>query len=132
MYKGLFIALKRCLSVAVICLLTVSFAWQGSFVATAMADVGDRIESKVDRDIDSTKDFIDNTKQSVKNTANRNAGKIDRATDESSIVDNKAEKDADRIENKANKDAARTKDALDKTDNVIESAIDSIKDVFDN
>lgn len=140
MHAKQFSSVKRWIATSILSLLTIAFVWQGMFIAnnTAMADsvlladLGDRVENKADRDLDQTKGFIENTKEKVKQTANKNASKVDRATDNDSLLENKAKKDAKRIENKADKDAARTKKAVDKTQNVIESAVDSIKDAFSN
>lgn len=140
MHAKQFSSVKRWIATSILSLLTIAFVWQGMFIAndTAMADsvfladLGDRVENKADRDLDQTKGFIEDTKEKVKQTANKNASKVDRATDNDSLLENKAKKDAKRIENKADKDAARTKKAVDKTQNVIESAVDSIKDAFSN
>ena len=140
MHGKQFSSIKRWIATSILSLLTIAFVWQGMFLAnnTAMADsmmladAGDRIENKVNRGLEETKDFIDDTKKQVKQTANKNASKVDSATDNNSLLENKAEKDSDRIEQKANKDAARTKGAVDKTQNVVESTIDNIKNVFSN
>ena len=125
-----FFSVRRWIATALLSFLTIAFVWQGMFLAndTAMADsmmLADATD-KVERDVERTKDFIDDTKQKVKRTANKNASKVDSATDNNSLLENKAERDSDRIESKANKDAARTKDAVEDTGN----AIDSVKDVF--
>ena len=127
-----FSSVKRWIATALLSLLAITFVWQGMFIAdnTAMADTANRIENKVDRDIERTKDFVDDTKQQVKKTANRNESKVDRNTDNNSFLENKADKDADRIEKRANEDAANTKEALDETQNVIESTIDNVKEIF--
>lgn len=140
MHAKQFSSIKRWIATSILSLLTMAFVWQGIFSAndTAMADsvmladTGDRIENLVDRGLEESKDFIDDTKKQVKQTANKNASKVDSATDNNSFLENKAERDSDRIEQKANKDAARTKEAVDKTQNVVESTIDNIKDAFSN
>lgn len=140
MYAKQFSSIKRWIATSILSLLTIAFVWQGMFIAndTAMADsvmladMGDRVENKADRDLNQTKGFIEDTKEKVKETANKNASKVDRATDNDSFLENKAKKDANRIENKADKDAAKTKKAVDKTQNIIESTVDNIKDVFSN
>lgn len=78
------------------------------------------------------KEFIDDAKQQVKETANKNASRVDRATDSDSPIEGKAKRDRDRIEKRAEEDAARTKRAVDDTKNVVENAIDNIKDAFSN
>lgn len=140
MHAKQFSSVKRWIATSILSLLTIAFVWQGMFIAndTAMADsvmladIGDRVENKADRDLNQTKGFIEDTKEKVKETANKNASKVDRATDNDSFLENKAKKDANRIENKADKDAAKTKKAVDKTQNIIESTVDNIKDVFSN
>ena len=128
MHVKQFSSIRRWIVTGMLSLLTIAFVWQGAFVAndTAMADSmmlaeSGRIENKVDRDVEQTKSFIEDTKEQVQQTANQNASKVDRATENNSLLENKAEKDAARIEQKADKDAARTKDAVDKTQNIIEN-----------
>lgn len=140
MYGKQFSSVKRWIVTSILSLLAIAFVWQGMFIVnnTAMAspvilaDLGDRVENKTDRGLDKTKGFIEDTKEQVKKTANQNAAKVDRATDNYSLLENKAKKDKARIEQKADKDAARTKKAVDKTQNIIESTVDNIKDVFSN
>jgi hypothetical protein len=140
MHAKHFSPVKRWIVTSLLSFLTIAFVWQGMFLVnnTAMADstivaeLGDRVENKADRDLSRTKGFIEDTKDKVKQTANKNASKVDRATDNDSLLENKAKKDASRIENKADKDAARTKKAVDKTQNIVESTIDNIKDAFNN
>ena len=135
-----FSSIKRRIATSILSLLTIAFFWQSTFLANdaamadsmMLADAGDRVENKVNSGLEETKDFIDDTKKQVKQTANQNASKVDSATDNNSFLENKAERDSDRIEQKANKDAARTKEAVDKTQNVVESTIENIKDVFGN
>jgi uncharacterized membrane-anchored protein YhcB (DUF1043 family) len=133
-------SMKRWIATSILSLLTIALVWQGMFVAKnvamadslMLADIYGRVENKVDRDVDKTKDFLQDTKEQVKKTANRNASKVDRATDNDSLLENKAAKDADRIEQKANQDEARTQKAVDKTENIIDSTIENIKEVFGN
>ncbi len=140
MHAKQFSSVKRWIATSILSLLTIAFVWQGMFIAndTAMADsvmladIGDLVENKADRNLNQTKGFIEDTKEKVKQTANKNASKVDRATDNDSLLENKAKKDAKRIENKADKDATQTKKAVDKTQNVIESAVDNIRDAFSN
>lgn len=130
-----FLLLKRWVATALLSFLAITFVWQGAFIAdnTAIADTADKIENKVGRGLDSSKDFVDDVKQSVKQSADKSESRVDRATDaDDGIIENKADKDADRINQRANEDAARTKKAIDKTGNVFEDAIDSVKGVFDN
>ncbi|MBE9046791.1 hypothetical protein IQ255_20660 [Pleurocapsales cyanobacterium LEGE 10410] len=126
--------LKRWIATVLLGIFAFAFVWQGTLISntSAFADVGDRAEQKASSDAAETKDFIEDTKDFVKKAANDNAAKVDRATDEDSLIENKAQRDANRIEQKANKDAARTKEAVDDTKNFFESAIDNIQDTFGN
>ena len=129
-----FSLIKRWVATALLSLLAITFVWQGALVAdnTAMADTADKVENKVGRDLERSKDFVDDVKQSVKQSADKSESKVDRNTDGNSFIENKADRDAERINERANEDAARTKKAIDKTGNVFEDAIDNIKGVFDN
>ena len=122
------------MATVLLCLFTFAFIWQSTFISdtSAIADVGDRTEQKASEGAQGAKGFIENTKSFVKEAANSNASKVDRATDEDSFIENKAQRDANRIEQKANKDAARTKEAVDNSKNFFESAIDNIQDTFSN
>jgi hypothetical protein len=140
MHAKQFLSVKRWIVTSILSLLTIAFVWQGMFIVndTAMAgsvmlaDLGNRVENKADRGLEKSKGFIEDTKEKVKETANKNASKVDRATGNDSVLENKAKRDKARIEQKADKDAARTKKAVDKTQNIIESTVDNIKDVFKN
>ncbi|CAD5930656.1 hypothetical protein PCC9214_01261 [Planktothrix tepida] len=123
----------------------IAFFWQGIFFSTnlvamanptssliALSDAGNQVKEKVSKDTGRAKNFIENTKDQVKQTANKNADRVDRATDNSSFLDRKASKDTGRIEERANQDAARTEKAVDNTKNAIERTVDNIKDAFGN
>ena len=128
-----FSSIKRWVATGLLSLLAITFIWQGAFIVdnAAMADTADKIENKVDRDLDRTKNFVDDVKQSVKNSADRSESRVDESTDgDNGLIENKADKDEQRIYDRANEDAARTKKAIDKTNNVIDDAIESVKDVF--
>ncbi len=101
--------------------------------ATLIADagVGDKVQGKVSTDAGRAKNFIEDTKDKVKETANKNASRVDQADDEGSFVERKAKSDRDTIEKRAEEDAARTEKAVDNTKNAVQSAIDSIKGAFD-
>lgn len=133
----------RWLVTTLFCLSAFTFLWQGAFLSntTAMAapsvnliasaDAGDQAKGKASEDAGRAKNFIEDTKQNVKETANKNADRVARSTDETdSFVERKAKRDRDRIEQRADEDAARTEKAVDNTKNAVQSAIDSIKDVF--
>ena len=121
----------------------IAFVWQGAFFSNpvamaapittliADADVGDQVQEKVSKDAGRAKNFIEDTKDKVKETANKNASRVDQADDEGSIFERKAKSDRDTIEKRAEEDAARTEKAVDNTKNAVQNAIDSIKDAFD-
>ena len=125
------------------CVSAIAFVWQGAFfsnpvamaapTATLIADagVGDKVQGKVSTDAGRAKNFIEDTKDKVKETANKNASRVDQADDEGSFVERKAKSDRDTIEKRANEDAARTEKAVDNTKNAVQSAIDNIKGAFD-
>jgi len=124
------------------CVSAIAFIWQGAFfsntaamanpapISIATSDAGDQVKDKASTDAGRAKNFIDDTKDKVKETANKNADKVDRAADNGSVVERKANRDAARIEQRADEDAARTKKAVDNTKNAIERTVDSIKDTF--
>lgn len=126
------------------CVLAVTFILQGSFFlnASAMAaptvnliasaDVGDKVQDKASEDAGRAKNFIRDTEEKVKRTANKNADRVDQATDNDSLVERKAKKDADRIEKRAEEDSARTQKAVDNTKNAVQKTVENIKDAFSN
>ncbi|MBW4548620.1 MAG: hypothetical protein KME25_29950 [Symplocastrum torsivum CPER-KK1] len=125
------------------CVSAIAFVWQGAFfsnpvamaapTATLIADagVGDKVQGKVSTDAGRAKNFIEDTKDKVKEAANKNASRVDQADDEGSFVERKAKSDRDTIEKRAEEDAARTEKAVDNTKNAVQSAIDNIKGAFD-
>ena len=133
----------RWIATTLFCMSAIAFVWQGAFfsnpvamaapTATLIADagVGDKVQGKVSTDAGRAKNFIEDTKDKVKETANKNASRVDQADDEGSFVERKAKSDRDTIEKRANEDAARTEKAVDNTKNAVQSAIDSIKGAFD-
>ncbi len=138
----------RWIATTLFCLSAMAFVWQGAFFLNtenteataapsvsliASADAGDQVQRKASIDAGRTKNFIEVTKDKVKETANKNAARVDQATDDDgSLVERKAKRDRDRIEQRADEDAARTKEAVDNTKNAVERTVDSIKDVFSN
>lgn len=129
-----FSSIKRWVATGLLSLLAIAFVWQGSLITdnVALADTADKVENKVGQGLENSKDFVDNVKQSVKQSASKSESRVDESTDgDDGLIENKADKDAARIKSKADSDAASTKDAIDKTGNVIEDAIDGIKNVFD-
>jgi hypothetical protein len=133
----------RSIATTLFCLSAIAFVWQGAFFSntTAMAaptanlilaaDVGDQVQDKVSKDAGRAKNFIEDTKDKVKETANKNASRVDQADDEGSFVERKAKSDKNTIEKRANEDAARTEKAVDNTKNAVQRTVDSIKDAFD-
>jgi hypothetical protein len=133
----------RWMAATVLCLSAMTFVWQGAFfsntaamaspaVNIAAADAGDAVQEKASKDAGRAKNFIRDTEEKVKETAKTNAAKVDRASDDGSLVERKAKKDAATIEKRASEDSARTQKAVDNTKNAVERAVDSIKDVFSN
>lgn len=133
----------RFLATALLCVSAIAFGWQGAFLnnTAAMAnpitnliassDLGDRVQQKTSEDAGRAKGFIRDTADRVEQTARKNAARVDEATDDNgSFIARKAYKDTARIHERAEEDAARTQKAVDKTKNVVERAVDSIKDTF--
>ena len=133
----------RWIATTLFCVSAIAFVWQGAFfsnpvamaapTATLIADAGvaDQVQGKVSTDAGRAKNFIEDTKDKVKETANKNASRVDQADDEGSFVERKAKSDRDTIEKRAEEDAARTEKAVDNTKNAVQSAIDNIKGAFD-
>ena len=129
----------RWMAMTLLCLLAVSFVWQGAFFSNTAAiaapnliaaDMGKQAQQKASEDAGQTKSFIRDTADKLKRTANKNADRVDRATDNGSYVERKAKRDAARIEQRADRDSARTQKAVDNTKNAVERTIDNIKDTF--
>ena len=136
--------LGRFLATSVLCALAIAFVWQGAFFSNtaamadpatnliASADLGNQVQGKASEDAGRAKGFIEDTKQKLKQTAKKNAARVDEATDNGSYIERKAKRDAARIQKRADEDASRTKSAVDKTKNVVEGTVDKIKDAFSN
>ncbi|AFZ20587.1 hypothetical protein [Allocoleopsis franciscana] len=135
----------RWIATTVFCLSAVTLVWQGAFFSNtsamatptanliASAGTSDQVKGKASIDAGRAKNFIEDTKEKVKETANKNAARVDEATDDNgSFLEGKAKRDRDRIEKRADEDAARTEKAVDNTKNAVESVVDNIKDVFSN
>lgn len=131
----------RFLATTMFCVLAIAFVWQGAFFSNTAAmanpavnliasgDLGDEVKDKAREGFEKSRNFIDDTKDSLKNTANKNADKVQAQSNDKDVV-GKANRDAGRIEERAESHAAKTKEAVDKTENVVERAIDNIKDAF--
>ncbi|ACK71769.1 conserved hypothetical protein [Gloeothece citriformis PCC 7424] len=127
--------LKRWSVALIVCVAAIAALWGGTFndstsamaapdtLVIATTDTGDEIQ----RD---NKNFVRDAAEKVKETANKNANRVERATDDDSFIQRKAQRDAARIEKRANEDAARTQKAIDDNVNAVERTIDNIKDVF--
>ena len=134
----------RWMAATVLCVSAMTFVWQGGFFSNtaamaspavnliAAADAGDTVQEKASKDAGRTKNFIRDTEEKVKETARTNAAKVDRASEDGSVVERKAKKDKDTIEKRASEDSARTQKAVDNTKNAVERAVDGIKGVFSN
>ncbi len=138
-----FSTVGRWMAATVLCVSAMAFVWQGAFFSTntaamaspivnsiAAADAGDGVQQKASKDAGRTKNFIRDTEEKVKETAKKNAAKVDRASDDGSFVERKAKKDAARIEKRAEEDSARTQKAVDNTKNAVERTVDNIKGAF--
>ncbi|MDF5723742.1 MAG: hypothetical protein PUP91_25405 [Rhizonema sp. PD37] len=131
----------RFLATTMFCVSAIAFVWQGAFFSNTAAmanpavsliasgDLGDQIKDKASEGFDKSRNFIDDTKESLKNTANKNANKVEAESNDIDVV-GKANRDAARIEERSDTHAANTKEAVDKTENFVESTIDKIKDAF--
>lgn len=135
----------RWIATAMFCVCAIAFVWQGAFFSNtvamadtatnliASADAGNQVKGKTREDAGRAKNFIQDTKDKVKEAANSNASKVEQATDnDGSFVERKAKRDKATIERRAEEDAARTEKAVDNTKNVIQSTVDNIKDALSN
>jgi hypothetical protein len=137
-----FSMIKNWISTTLLLATAIAFFWQGTLLVNNVALAStvnssflantEQVQGKVNRDTGRTKNFVEDTKDKVKDAARSNANKVDRATDNDSFIGRKAQRDAGRIQQKADKDAARTKDAVDDSKNVIQRTVDGIKDTFSN
>ncbi len=133
--------LGRFLATTMFCVSAIAFVWQGAFFSNTAAmanpavnliasgDLGDQVKDKASEGFDQSRNFIDDTKERLKNTANKNADKVEAKSNDNDVV-GKANRDAARIEERSESHAANTKEAVDKTENFVERAIDNIKDTF--
>lgn len=133
---------KRWMATTLFCLLAIAFLWQGAFFSNtsamancttsliASSDAGDRVQEKTSKDAGRAKNFIEDTKDKVKEAAKSNASKVDQATDNGSFAERKAKRDAATIQRRADEDADRTQKAVDNTKNAVERTVDNIKDAF--
>jgi uncharacterized protein YjbJ (UPF0337 family) len=124
------------------CVTVMVGAWQNSLVSNPNAiagpagdvitasDISGGVKDKAGDVERGSKNLIENTKDKVKDMANRNANRVDAADDSGSFVEGKAKRDRDRIERRAEEDAARTERAVDASKNAVERATDAIKDAF--
>jgi methyl-accepting chemotaxis protein len=125
----------------ILCVSAIAFVWQGAFFSNTAAmanpavnliasgDLGAQAKEKASEGFEKSRNFIDDTKESLKKTANKNADKVEGSTDDNGVV-GKANRDAARIEERADEHAAKTKEAVDNTENFVERAIDNIKETF--
>ncbi len=132
----------RFLATTLFCVSAIAFVWQGGFLSNtaamasptanliASADAGNQVKGKASEDAGRAKNFIQDTKDKVKDAASSNAAKVDDATDSGSVFERKAKDDAATIHKRAEEDAARTEKAVDNTKNAVEKAVDGIKNAF--
>lgn len=132
----LFATLGRWTIAVLFCVSAIAFVWQSTFLSSTVAiaapntpviaavtDTGSEIQRE-------NKSFVRDAAEKVKETANKNANRVERATDNDSLIERKAQRDANRIEKRANEDASRTQKAIDDNVNAVERTIDNIKDAF--
>lgn len=122
-------------------LLAIALVWHGGVNTSALAapapqwiiaaDIDDQIENQTGQAARGTKNFIEDTAETVKEAARKNADRVDEATDGNNLFERKAQRDAGRIQERANQDASRTKSAVEKTKNFVQDAVDNIQDTFD-
>ncbi|MBD2461294.1 hypothetical protein H6G89_09570 [Oscillatoria sp. FACHB-1407] len=137
-------SLGRWLATMLVGLLAIAFIWQGAFTTAALAspnptliasrDAGDQVQQKTREGARDAKGFIRDTANKVERTADRNASRVDRATDNKGsggFFSRRAKIDRDRIHMRAEQDAARTQRAVDNSRNAVERAVDDIKDALD-
>jgi hypothetical protein len=135
------LSIRRRIASVLLCLTIAVLTWQGIFVSdlsalaspaanwVAAADLGDKIQEKVGKDTRRAKDFVQDTQDRVKKTAQSNANKVERATDdETDFIGRKAKKDQGRIEAKADNDSARTQKAINRTEKAVKRTVENIKD----
>ncbi len=113
--------------------------WQSSFFlnTSAMAassplfaNIGNKIENAADNVREGSKELIRDSQKNVKETANRNAAKVDQADDKGTAVERKAQRDRSRIEQRADEHAARTEKAVDDSMDGVKGLVENIKDAF--
>lgn len=137
-------ALGRWFATVLVGVLAIAFIWQGAFTTAALAspnstliasrDAGDQVQQKTREGARDAKGFIRDTADQVERTANRNADRVNRATDDEGaggFFSRRAKVDRDRIHMRAEQDAARTQRAVDKSRNAVERAVDNVKDALD-
>ena len=127
--------LGRWIATTVFCLSAIAFVWQGAFFTNTSAMAGSSTyliatSDATDSLREKSKEFIRDTKDTVKDAARSNASRVDNTADNGSTVERKANKDASRIQKRAEEDAARTEKAVDNNLNAVERTIDNIKDAF--
>ena len=129
------------LTTTLVCVAAVALVWQGTSFSdtTALAapvpqliaaDTGDQIKRAADKVTEGSKNIIRGTEDKVKEAANSNAAKVDRADEDGGIAETKAIRDKNRIEKRAGEDADRTEKAAEKSMGAVKNAVDKIKDVF--
>lgn len=120
--------------------IAIALVWQSSFFVDTNAAASpaplfatsgaNQIENTADRVREGSKDLIRDSQKNVKETARKNAAKVDQADDKGSAVERKAQRDKDRIEKRADEHAARTEKAVDDSMNGVKGVVENIKDAF--
>ncbi|MFB2879098.1 hypothetical protein [Floridanema aerugineum] len=132
-----FTKVARKIATVLFCVCAIAFSWQGAFLSNSAAIAAPQtnliaaVADNPSEFAEAHKDFVRDAANKVKKTANENARKVDRATDdEGNFVERKAKRDRDRIERTADEHAAKTQEAIDKSTNVFERTVEGIKDAF--
>ena len=132
--------MKR-LSTLLVCVVAMVFVWQGAFFSntTALAystphliaaSAADQIKGAADKVTEGSKKIIRGTESKVKETANKNAAKVDEADADGGVAERKAKRDRNRIQRRASEDAARTERTAEKSMDAVKSGVDKINNAF--
>ncbi|WP_013334570.1 hypothetical protein [Gloeothece verrucosa] len=123
-----FATLKRWTVAVMVCVCALALVWgstyNGNLIAIAGTETGNKIQQE-------NKNFVKDAADKVKETAAKNAQRVEKATDnDGSFLERKAKRDAARIEKRADEDAQRTQKAIDNNVNAVERTIDNIKNAL--
>lgn len=131
-----FAALSRRVVAVLFALVAIAGIWQIPLASNsvALADSGVTLiasaEGKIDQTAKDNKGFIEDVKNKVERTADKNASKVERSSDSDSAAQVKARRDADRIHKRAEEDADRTQKAVDDNLGAVKRTVKNIKDAL--